>query len=51
MEASDIKRVITAISEQFKLDPIAEVTYTVDIHISGDFQQLYRLLLLIYIDI
>ena len=26
MEASDIKRVITAISEQFKLDPIAEVT-------------------------
>ena len=26
MEASDIKRVITAISKQFKLDPIAEVT-------------------------
>jgi oxygen-independent coproporphyrinogen-3 oxidase len=26
MEASDIKRVINAISEQFKLDPIAEVT-------------------------
>jgi oxygen-independent coproporphyrinogen-3 oxidase len=26
MEASDINRVITAISEQFKLDPIAEVT-------------------------
>ena len=26
MEASDIKRVITAICEQFKLDPIAEVT-------------------------
>jgi len=26
MEASDIKRVITAIREQFKLDPIAEVT-------------------------
>lgn len=26
MEASDIKRVITAISEQFKLDPITEVT-------------------------
>lgn len=26
MEASDIKRLITAISEQFKLDPIAEVT-------------------------
>jgi len=26
LEASDIKRVITAISEQFKLDPIAEVT-------------------------
>ena len=26
MEASDIKRVITAISKQFRLDPIAEVT-------------------------
>ena len=26
MEASDVKRVITAISKQFKLDPIAEVT-------------------------